>query len=49
MVSISSGKIVEFYDDIIEKRQQEIAKKHKFKILEHSLVLYGEFDDDKDE
>ena len=47
MVSINSGKIVEFYDEVIEKRQQEIAKKHKFKILDHSLVLYGEFDDDK--
>jgi Fur family ferric uptake transcriptional regulator len=46
MVSIKSGKVVEFYDEIIEKRQQEIAREHGFKIVDHCLILYGEFDDD---
>ena len=46
MVSIKTGKVVEFYDEDIEKRQQLVAKKYKFKIQDHSLVLYGEFDDE---
>ncbi len=35
------GKIVEFVDDEIEKRQDRIAKKNKFKITSHSMQLYG--------
>jgi len=46
MVSIKTGKVVEFYDEDIEKRQKLVAKKYKFKIQDHSLVLYGEFDDE---
>lgn len=46
MVSIKTGKVVEFYDEVIEKRQQEIAKKNSFKIVDHCLILYGEFEDD---
>ncbi|GIR93016.1 MAG: hypothetical protein CM15mP93_12030 [Thiotrichaceae bacterium] len=42
MVSIKTGKVVEFYDEDIEKRQKLVAKKYKFKIQDHSLVLYGE-------
>jgi Fur family ferric uptake transcriptional regulator len=45
LVDISSGKVVEFYDEVIEQRQQEIARSHGFKITEHTLVLYGHFDD----
>jgi len=47
MVSLKTGKVVEFYDDIIENRQKEIAKKHNFKILDHSMILYGEFTDEE--
>ncbi|HIQ16090.1 MAG TPA: ferric iron uptake transcriptional regulator [Leucothrix sp.] len=43
MVDIKTGKVLEFYDDIIEQRQQEIAKEHGLELLEHRLVLYGEF------
>ncbi|MAR81737.1 MAG: ferric iron uptake transcriptional regulator [Gammaproteobacteria bacterium] len=46
MVSIKTGKVVEFYDEDIEKRQKLVAKKYKFKIQDHSLVLYGEFEDE---
>lgn len=45
MVCIKTGKVIEFYDDIIEKRQLEIAKQYGFKITDHTLVLYGEFTD----
>jgi Fur family ferric uptake transcriptional regulator len=45
MIDLKTGKIVEFTDEIIEKRQKEIAAKHGFKLLEHSLILYGEFEE----
>ena len=35
------GKVIEFVDDIIEKRQCTIAKQHGFKIIDHSLNIYG--------
>ncbi len=47
MVDISSGRVVEFYDDVIEQRQSEIAKQYGFTITEHTMVLYGHFDDSK--
>ncbi|HPE62295.1 MAG TPA: ferric iron uptake transcriptional regulator [Thiolinea sp.] len=43
MVCVKTGRVVEFYDEVIEQRQQEIARKHGFHIRDHSLVLYGEF------
>ena len=44
LVDISTGKVVEFYDEIIEQRQKEIARQHGFTITEHTMVLYGHFD-----
>lgn len=44
MVDLKTGKIVEFYDEIIENRQKEIAKEHGFKITDHTLILYGRFE-----
>ena len=41
MVCIVCGDVVEFCDEIIEKRQKEIAKKHGFTIEQHNLNLYG--------
>ena len=46
LVDIKTGKVVEFYDEVIEQRQKEIAKKHGFEITEHTMILYGHFDDD---
>ena len=46
MVDIASGKVVEFYDEVIERRQQEIANKFNFTITEHTMVLYGRFEDE---
>jgi len=48
LVDMKTGKVVEFYDEIIEERQKEIAKKYGFKILEHTMVLYGEFENQDD-
>ena len=41
LICTQCGKIVEFLDDEIEKRQERIAKKNKFKITSHSMQLYG--------
>jgi len=46
LVDISTGKVVEFYDEVIEQRQREIAKKFNFTITEHTMVLYGQFNDE---
>ena len=45
LVDISSGRVVEFYDEIIEQRQKEIAARYDFTITEHTMVLYGHFND----
>ncbi len=45
LVDISSGKVVEFYDEVIEQRQKEIAARHNFTITEHTMILYGHFND----
>ena len=44
MVCMRTGKIVEFHDEIIEQRQREIAKQYGFKLSDHALTLYGEFE-----
>ncbi len=48
LICTSCGKIVEFLDDEIEKRQDRIAKKNKFKITSHSMQLYGTCGDCQD-
>jgi Fur family ferric uptake transcriptional regulator len=40
MVNVDSGEVVEFVSDDIERLQEEIARKHGFELLDHSLVLY---------
>ena len=40
MVVIESGEVIEFMSEEIEKIQHEIAEKHGFELLDHSLVLY---------
>lgn len=42
MVCIKCGLVVEFQDDVIEKRQHEKAKELGFSLREHSLIMYGE-------
>lgn len=45
MICSKTGKVVEFYDEIIEKRQHEIAREHGFKLSDHTLILFGIFED----
>jgi len=45
MVCLQTGKIIEFYDEVIEQRQREIAKEHGFTISDHTLILYGNFNE----
>ncbi|WP_373692195.1 ferric iron uptake transcriptional regulator [Endozoicomonas sp. SESOKO1] len=40
MVCMESGDVIEFIDEIIEKRQYAIAEKHGFEIVDHNLVIY---------
>lgn len=40
MVVVDSGEVVEFVSEEIERIQEEIAEKHGFELLDHSLVLY---------
>ncbi|HSB97190.1 MAG TPA: ferric iron uptake transcriptional regulator [Spongiibacteraceae bacterium] len=40
MVNLESGEVIEFVDEVIEKRQREIADERGFEIIDHSLVLY---------
>jgi len=45
LVCLKCGKVVEFEDNIIEQRQEDIAKSHNIKLTNHSLYLYGECED----
>lgn len=45
LVDIRSGRVVEFYDEVIEQRQREIAEQYGFTITEHTMILYGRFKD----
>ena len=40
MVCLDSGRVIEFHDEMIEKRQEEIAKAHGYELVDHSMVLY---------
>jgi Fur family ferric uptake transcriptional regulator len=40
MVDIDSGKVVEFYDEKLEKLQEQIASDHGFDLIDHKMVLY---------
>jgi len=42
MVCMQCGRVEEFYDAEIEKRQERIARERGFTIHEHSLYLYGD-------
>jgi Fur family ferric uptake transcriptional regulator len=41
LVCTNCGRVEEFHDAEIERRQQEIADRHGFKLTEHALSLYG--------
>lgn len=41
LICTQCGKIIEFYDEIIEERQEEIAKKFNFKMTDHTMKIVG--------
>jgi Fur family ferric uptake transcriptional regulator len=41
IVCTKCGKIIEVASEELEKLQNQIAKKNKFKILDHKLIIYG--------
>jgi Fur family ferric uptake transcriptional regulator len=42
LVCRKCGRVVEFVDELIEKKQHEVAHKHGITLTHHSLHLYGE-------
>ncbi len=41
IVCVKCGKVDEFFDDVIEQRQREIAKKSGYIVTDHCLNIYG--------
>ena len=41
IVCLDCGRVEEFQDDEIEKRQHETADTHGFEIVDHTLAIYG--------
>ncbi len=41
LVCLVCGRVEEFYDEEIEKRQQNIAKSRGYTLQDHALSLYG--------
>jgi Fur family ferric uptake transcriptional regulator len=41
VVCIKCGRVAEFYDEEIEKRQESAAAKLGFTMQDHSLTIYG--------
>jgi Fur family ferric uptake transcriptional regulator len=40
MVCLETNQVIEFFDEVIEQRQHELAEAQGFEIVDHSLVLY---------
>lgn len=41
LVCLDCGRVEEFFDEEIERRQHKIAEERGFKLTEHALSLYG--------
>lgn len=41
LVCIKCGHVEEFFDEVIESRQQEIAKNAGYQMTDHALNIYG--------
>jgi Fur family ferric uptake transcriptional regulator len=41
LVCLQCGRVEEFFDPEIEKRQHKIAREHGFALQDHALALYG--------
>ena len=42
IMCLQCGRVVEFYDPEIEKRQTEVARRQGFSIHGHALAIYGD-------
>ncbi len=45
IVCVSCGKVEEFFDELIESRQREVAADKGYLVTDHSLTLYGKCPD----
>jgi Fur family ferric uptake transcriptional regulator len=41
MICVECGKVVEFVDEVIEKRQKEISEKYGMDMIRHQLQIFG--------
>ncbi len=41
LVCVECGRVEEFYDETIEKCQNQVADKYGFRLTDHNLYLYG--------
>lgn len=41
LVCVKCGLVEEFFDEEIERRQEQIAARHGFRVETHSMYLYG--------
>lgn len=41
LICMNCGKVVEFVDPEIEEKQKEISEQHGFRLVHHSMSLYG--------
>ncbi len=47
LVCMKCGKVVEFFDEVIEERQHSIAEEKGFQMTDHSMILYGLCDNEE--
>jgi Fur family ferric uptake transcriptional regulator len=40
MICLECGKVIEFLDDVIEKRQQEISENYGMEMIRHQLQIF---------
>ena len=45
IVCVMCGLVEEFYDEVIESRQREVAADKGYEVTDHSLTLYGKCPD----
>jgi len=45
IVCVSCGRVEEFFDEMIESRQREVASAKGYEVTDHSLTLYGKCPD----
>ncbi len=42
IICTQCGAVVEFVDPTIERRQEQVAERHGFRVTDHTMVIYGE-------